>query len=177
MHNVLIGGESWICNYDPETSPQPKKARISNSRIKPLFIIFFLIVMELSKKNSYRGVGYWIEYFITRSLNVAEKHFTCESWILHHNNAPNHISSSVQKFLAEKNILVLSRRLQTWLHAIIFFFQSLSKSWKVTITSKHPKSHNAASKQSEGTRLPEFLPNSLETMCIFQRSMLWKRQC
>ena len=50
--HVIIGEESWILEYDPETkrqsqewhtanSPHPKKARMSNSKIKSMLICFF----------------------------------------------------------------------------------------------------------------------------------------
>ena len=49
---VIIGDESWILEYDPETkrqsrewqtanSPRPKKARMSKSKIKSMLICFF----------------------------------------------------------------------------------------------------------------------------------------
>jgi len=48
----ITGNESWILEYDPETksqsrewhtanSPRPKKARMSKSKIKSVFICFF----------------------------------------------------------------------------------------------------------------------------------------
>ena len=50
---VITGDESWILEYDPETkhrsrewhtanSPRPKKARMSKSKIKSMFICFFV---------------------------------------------------------------------------------------------------------------------------------------
>jgi len=50
--HVIIGDESWILEYDPETkhqsrewhtanSPHPKKARMSKSKIKSIIICFF----------------------------------------------------------------------------------------------------------------------------------------
>ena len=47
-----IGDESWVFDYDPETkrqseewhtksSPRPKKARMSRSRVKTMIIVFF----------------------------------------------------------------------------------------------------------------------------------------
>jgi len=52
MSRVIIGDESWVCGYDPETkqqssqwkspgSPRPKKARQSRSVTKSMLIVFF----------------------------------------------------------------------------------------------------------------------------------------
>jgi len=52
LDKVITGDESWVFNYDPETkqrseewhtksSPHPKKAHMSRSRVKTMIIIFF----------------------------------------------------------------------------------------------------------------------------------------
>ena len=52
LHKVIIGDESWVFDYDPETkwqseewhtksSPLPKKERVSRSRVKTMIIVFF----------------------------------------------------------------------------------------------------------------------------------------
>ena len=52
LHKVITGDESWVFDYDPETkwqseewhtksSPRPKKARMSRSRVKTMIIVFF----------------------------------------------------------------------------------------------------------------------------------------
>lgn len=52
LNSVVTGDESWMFEYDPETkrqssewhtksSPRPKKARTSKSRIKTMLIVFF----------------------------------------------------------------------------------------------------------------------------------------
>ena len=51
LHKVITRGESWVFDYDPETkwqseewhmksSPCPKKARTSRSRVKTMIIVF-----------------------------------------------------------------------------------------------------------------------------------------
>ena len=51
MHKVITGDESWVFDYDPETkrqseewhtksSPRPKKARMSRSRVKTMITLF-----------------------------------------------------------------------------------------------------------------------------------------
>ena len=52
LHKVITGDESWLFDYDPETkrqseewqtksSPRPKKARMSRSRVETIIIVFF----------------------------------------------------------------------------------------------------------------------------------------
>jgi len=52
LHKVITGDETWVFDYDPETkrqseewhtksSPLPKKARMSRSRVKTMIIVFF----------------------------------------------------------------------------------------------------------------------------------------
>ena len=52
LNKILTGDESWVFDYDPETnrqseewntksSPHPKKARMSRSRVKTMIIAFF----------------------------------------------------------------------------------------------------------------------------------------
>jgi len=52
LDKVLIGDESWVFDYDPETkrqssewhtksSPRPKKARMSRSKVKTMITVFF----------------------------------------------------------------------------------------------------------------------------------------
>ncbi|GFW55402.1 putative DD34D transposase [Trichonephila clavipes] len=52
LNSVVTGDESWMFEYDPESkrqscewhtksSPHPKKARMSKSRIKTMIIVFF----------------------------------------------------------------------------------------------------------------------------------------
>jgi len=52
LDKVITGDESWVFDYDPETkrqgsewhtksSPRPKKARMSRSKVKTMIIVFF----------------------------------------------------------------------------------------------------------------------------------------
>jgi len=55
LHKIITGDESWVFDYDPEakrqseewhtkTSPRPKKAGMSRSRVKTIIIVLFDIV-------------------------------------------------------------------------------------------------------------------------------------
>jgi len=52
LDKVITGDESWVFNYDPQTkwqseewntksSPHPKKAHMSRSRVKTMIVVFF----------------------------------------------------------------------------------------------------------------------------------------
>ena len=52
LDKVITGDELWVFDYDPETkrqsaewhkksSPRPKKAHVSRSRVKTMIIVFF----------------------------------------------------------------------------------------------------------------------------------------
>jgi len=65
LDKVTTGDESWVFDYDPETkrqsvewhmksSPRPKKARMSRSRVKTMIIVFFFsTAVALCTKNLY----------------------------------------------------------------------------------------------------------------------------
>ena len=62
LNKVITGDESWVFDYDPETkqseewhaksSPRPKKARMSRSKVK-IMIIVFSTTVALCAKNLY----------------------------------------------------------------------------------------------------------------------------
>jgi len=54
LEQVITGDEMWVFEYDPEKkrqssewltteSPQPKRARMSKSKMKSMLIVFFLL--------------------------------------------------------------------------------------------------------------------------------------
>ena len=61
LDKVITGDESWVFNYEPEikqqsvewhmnSSPRPKKAHMSRSRLKTMIIVFFNICGILHKE-------------------------------------------------------------------------------------------------------------------------------
>ena len=63
LHKVITGAESWVFDYDPKTkrqseerhtksSPRPKRARMSRSRVKTMISVF-LTAVALRTKNLY----------------------------------------------------------------------------------------------------------------------------
>jgi len=83
LSHVIIGDESWILEYDPETrrqsrewhtanSPRPKKARMSKSKIKSM-LICFLTVRASSTRNLCHQDKLSIKLFIGKSLKDSGK--------------------------------------------------------------------------------------------------------
>ena len=115
---VITGDESWILEYDPETklqsrewhtanSTRPKKARISQSKIKSMLICFFnsqgIVPKEFVppgqtvNQTFYRGVLERLRERVARMRPGIDR-----TWVLRHYNAPCHTAVSINDFLAEK---------------------------------------------------------------------------
>jgi len=123
MEWVITGDKSWFFQYDPETkrqslewrskgSPRPKKARMSKSKLKYMFVCFFdsmgIIHKEWVPAGQIVNQFYYkdiLERLRKRVMWVRPNIAT--NWILHHNNAPAHAAFSVAQFLTSKGITVM----------------------------------------------------------------------
>ena len=108
LGRVITGDESWIFEYDPEmkcqslqwkslTSPRPKKARMSKSKIKVMLIALFDVRGIVH--TEFMPQGHTINQHIYRDVlrrlmqSVCKKRhelYEKKSWLLHHDNAPVH---------------------------------------------------------------------------------------
>ena len=124
---VITGDETWNFEYDPETkrqrcqwksptSPRPKKARQSKSKVKVMLITFFDVRSIVH--NEFLPQGQTISQQVYKEIlrlllrPVHEKRrelWQDKSWLLHHDTAPAHNALSIRQFLAEKNIAVLEQ--------------------------------------------------------------------
>lgn len=125
LENVITGDESWVFQYDPETkrqslqwktpsSPRPKKARMSKSRVKTMLIVFFdhrgIVHHEFVPEGTTVNQHFYKEVLgrlISRVRRVRRDLWEANNWMLHHDNAPAHSAISVKQFLAEKQVAVL----------------------------------------------------------------------
>ena len=127
LGRVTTGDESWIFEYDLETkcqslqwksptSPRPKKARMSKSKLKVMLIAFFDVRGIVH--TEFVPQGHTINQHIYRNVlqclmqSVREKRrelYKKKSWLLHHDNAPVHNALSIRDFLAKNNIAVLEQ--------------------------------------------------------------------
>ena len=125
LQRVITGDESWIFEYDPETkrqslqwkcpsSPRPKKARQSRSKIKLMLIAFFdargIVHMEFLPQGQTVNQHVYKEILRRLLRSVREKRrelWQDNAWLLHQDNAPAHNALSIRQFLAERNVTVL----------------------------------------------------------------------
>ena len=125
VENVITGDESWVFQYDPETkrqslqwktssSPRPKKARMSKSRVKIMLIVFFdhrgIVHHEFVPEGTTVNQHFYREVLgrlISRVRRTRRNLWEAKTWVLHHDNAPAHFAISVKQFLAEKQVTVL----------------------------------------------------------------------
>ncbi|UYV84533.1 hypothetical protein LAZ67_X002487 [Cordylochernes scorpioides] len=104
LNSVVTGDESWMFEYDPESkrqscawhtksSPRPKKARKSKSRIKTMIIVFFdirRIVLRRLKRRIAR---------VKTDIKDTVK--------LHHDNATSHTAFIITNLLVRSNTPVI----------------------------------------------------------------------
>ena len=111
LGNVIMGDESWVYGYDPETrvqssqwkspsSPRAKKAHQSRSNIKVVMIVFFdldgIVQAEFVPRNTTVNSEYYKGLLEHLRNNVRRKRPEkwANSFILHRDNALCHTSSS-----------------------------------------------------------------------------------
>ena len=125
LKKVITGDESWVYAYDPEIKqqssqwkrpdePRPKKARQSRSHVKSMLIIFFDCEGVVHYEFAPRGQTINKEYYdeVLKRLRDAVRRKRPRFWssgdsLLHHGNAPAHLSNLVQQFLAKNKIVRL----------------------------------------------------------------------
>jgi len=123
LYKVITGDESWVFDYDLETkrqssewhtksSPRPKKARMSRSRVKTMIFVFFdtrgIVHKEFVPPGQTVNHAFYKDV-LERLLKRVQRVRTdiADRWVLHHDNAPAHTALSIREFLAKENIPVL----------------------------------------------------------------------
>lgn len=125
MKTIITGDETWVYGYDVETkaqssqwvgknSPRPKKARMSRSNMKVMFIVFFdycgVIHQEFVPQGQTVNKEFYVEVLRRLREDVRRKRpelWKNKNWVLHHDNAPSHSSLLVGQYLASKQVAVL----------------------------------------------------------------------
>ena len=110
-------------DYDPETkrqseewhtksSPRPKKARMSRSRVKTMIIVFFdsrgFVNKEFVPPGQTVNHAFYKDVLerLRKWVQRVRKDIA-DNWVLQHDNTPAHNGLSIREFLAKKNIPVL----------------------------------------------------------------------
>src|SRR5215510_13453377 len=123
LDKVVTGDETWVYEYDPETkrqsaewhtasSPKPKKARLSKSRVKSMLIVFFNAKGVIHKEFVPAGQTVTGKFYaeVLRLLKDRVRRVRQEikgDWVLHHDSAPSHTSLAVGEVLAKFNVATL----------------------------------------------------------------------
>lgn len=122
MGSIITGDETWVYEYDMQTSqqssewlekddPKPKKPRQSRSKIKVMLIVFFDIRGVVHHEYVPERQTVNKEYYVTvlrrlreRVRRVRPELWADNSWILHDDNAPSHRATIVNAFKAKHSI-------------------------------------------------------------------------
>jgi histone-lysine N-methyltransferase SETMAR len=118
---VIAGEETWCFQYNPETnrqtmqwktqnSPQPKKARMSRSQVKTMFVCFFdhkrIVHYEFTAQGQTVNQQCYLEVLTRLRESVRRKRpgIWPDKWILHHDNISAHDEFRVREFMATNSI-------------------------------------------------------------------------
>ncbi|UYV80564.1 hypothetical protein LAZ67_19000694 [Cordylochernes scorpioides] len=122
---VITGDEAWVYGYDVETKaqssqwklphePRPKKARQVRSNVKALLTVFFdcrgVVHHEFLPQGRTVNKNYYLQVMRNLREAIRQKRLDLwknKNWLLHHDNAPAHISLLVRDFLAKNNTLMM----------------------------------------------------------------------
>ncbi|UYV81463.1 hypothetical protein LAZ67_20001259 [Cordylochernes scorpioides] len=123
LNSVVTGDESWMFEYDPESkrqscawhtksSPRPKKARMSKSRIKTMIIVFFdirgIVHCEFLTQGQTVNSAFYLEVLRRLKRRIARVRADIKDTVkLHHDNATSHTAFIITNFLARSNTPVI----------------------------------------------------------------------
>ena len=109
-------------DYDPEnkrqseerhtkSSPHPKKAGMSRSRVKRMIIVFSdsrgIVHKEFLSPGQTVNHAFYKEVLERLRKSVQRlRRDSADDWVLQHDNAPAHTALAIRAFLAKKNIPV-----------------------------------------------------------------------
>ncbi|KMQ87532.1 mariner mos1 transposase [Lasius niger] len=127
MKRIITGDETWVYEYDMQTSqqssewrfenePKPKRPRQSRSKIKVMLTVFFdyrgVVHSEFLPEGQTVNKEYYLGVMRRLRENIRRKRpdlWKDNSWILHHDNAPSHKAIIVQEFLAKNTTNVIDQ--------------------------------------------------------------------
>ncbi|CAK9827582.1 Mariner Mos1 transposase [Anthophora retusa] len=127
MKRIITGDETWVYEYDMQTSqqsseyrlenePNPKKPRQSRSKIKVMLTVFFdyrgVVHSEFLPDGQTVNKEYYLSVMRRLRENIRRKRpdvWKNNSWILRHDNAPSHTSILVREFLAKNSTNVIEQ--------------------------------------------------------------------
>lgn len=127
IQRIITGDETWVYEYDVETSQQtsewrfeneakPKKARRSRSKVKVMLTVFFdfrgVVHSEFLPKGQTVNKDYYLGVMRRLRESIRKKRpdlWKSNSWILHHDNAPSHTALIIRDFLTKHGTTVIAQ--------------------------------------------------------------------
>ncbi|UYV81027.1 hypothetical protein LAZ67_19002562 [Cordylochernes scorpioides] len=124
LKRVITGNETWIYDFDSETTqqasewrfknePRPKKARKAPSKVKVMLTVFFdyqgIVHHEFQQQGSTITADSYLGVLRRLREAIRQKRpelWRSKSWILHHDNAPSHTALKISKFLKDHSTSV-----------------------------------------------------------------------
>ncbi|UYV65641.1 hypothetical protein LAZ67_3004938 [Cordylochernes scorpioides] len=123
LNSVVTGDESWMFEYDQESkrqscawhtksSPRPKKARMSKSRINTMIIVFFdirgIVHCEFVPQGQTVNSAFYLEVLRRLKRRIARVRTDIKDTVkLYHDNATSHTAFIITNFLARSNTPVI----------------------------------------------------------------------
>lgn len=122
MKRIITGDETWVYEYDVETSqqssewrfenePKPKKPRQSRSKVKVLLTVFFdfrgVVHFEYLPSGETVNKEYYLSVLKRLRDAVRRKRpelWSNNSWLLHDDNAPSHRAHIVRDYLTKHQV-------------------------------------------------------------------------
>ncbi|UYV61089.1 K02A2.6-like [Cordylochernes scorpioides] len=177
LKRVITGDETWIYDFDSETTqqasewrfknePRPKKARKAHSKVKVMLTVFFdyqgIVHHEFQQQGSTITADSYLG--VLRRLREAIRQkwpelWRSKSWIPHHDNAPAHTALKISKFLQDHSTSVFPQPpYSPDLAPATFTFLESSKKVIGSEISEHRRDQSGIEEGHEGdpeNRLPE----------------------
>jgi len=125
LKNIITGDETWVYVYDVETKTQssqwmgigylrPNKVRMSRSKIKVMLVKFFgwkgIVHHEFLPRGQMVSEQLYEEVLARLRDAVHRKRpelWENQTWMLHHDNAPAHVSLLIRSYLAKHQTSVV----------------------------------------------------------------------
>ena len=120
LHKVITGAESWVFDYDPKTkrqseerhtksSPRPKRARMSRSRVKTMIIVFFdsrgIVHKEFVPPRQTVNHAFFKDVLERLRKRIQQvRRDIADDRVLQQDNAPAHTALQLENFWRRKTL-------------------------------------------------------------------------
>ncbi|XP_046659441.1 histone-lysine N-methyltransferase SETMAR-like [Homalodisca vitripennis] len=124
LNSILIGNESWMFEYDPESkrqssdwhtqySPKPKKGRMRKTHIKIMLVVFFdvrgIIHFEFVLQGHTANTAFYLEVLKRLKRRVVRVRPNIKDYFKLHHNVPSHTAFIVINYLTQNKTPVVPK--------------------------------------------------------------------